>query len=112
MRQAASEKLAIIWLVKGSHPLGRITLAKLGIPQTISYRWCTRYLDCNICILLTKLTAFEEDMEAVKKALQPQESAPLHFHPNLAKLYERLVHELGALLNKPDFKQKAGTDLR
>ena len=41
--------------------------------------------------LLTKLTAFEEDLEALEKALKPQESAPLYFHPNLAKHYERPV---------------------
>jgi hypothetical protein len=62
--------------------------------------------------LLTKLTAFEEDLEALEKALKPQESAPLYFHPNLAKHYERLVYDLRALLNKPDCKQEAVTALR
>ena len=62
--------------------------------------------------LLTKLTAFEEDLEALEKALKPQESAPLYFHPNLAKNYERLVYDLRALLNNPDCKQEAVTALR
>ena len=62
--------------------------------------------------LLTKLTAFEEDLEVLEKALQPQESAPLYFHPNLAQHYERLVYDLRALLNKPDCKQEAVTALR
>ena len=62
--------------------------------------------------LLTKLTAFEEDLEALEKALKPQESAPLYFHPNWAKHYERLVYDLRALLNKPDCKQEAVTALR
>ena len=39
-------------VVEGSHPSGRIMLAKLGIPRTTSYHWCNLYLDCNICILL------------------------------------------------------------
>ena len=62
--------------------------------------------------LLTKLTAFEEDLEALEKALKPQESAPLYFNPNWAKHYERLVYDLRALLNKPDCKQEAVTALR
>ena len=62
--------------------------------------------------LLTKLTALEEDLEVLEKALQPQESAPLYFHPNLAQHYERLVYDLRALLNKPDCKQEAVTALR
>lgn len=62
--------------------------------------------------LLTKLTAFEEDLEVLVKALQPQESAPLYFHPNLAQQYERLVYDLRALLNKSGCKQEAVTALR
>ena len=62
--------------------------------------------------LLTKLTALEEDLEVLEKALQPQESAALYFHPNLAQHYERLVYDLRALLNKPDCKQEAVTALR
>jgi len=52
------------------------------------------------------------DLRSPKKALQPRESAPLYFHPNLAKHYERLVYDLRALLNKPDCKQEAVTALR
>ena len=62
--------------------------------------------------LLTKLTAFEEDLEVLEKALQPQEPAPLYFHPNLAMHYERLVYDLRVLLNKPDCKQEAVAALR
>ena len=62
--------------------------------------------------LLTKLTAFEEDLEVLEKALQPQEPAPLYFHPNLAQHYERLVYDLRALLSKSGCKQEAVTALR
>tara|TARA_B100000780_G_C20871389_1_gene346548 strand:- start:214 stop:468 length:255 start_codon:yes stop_codon:yes gene_type:complete len=68
MRHATSEKLVIIRLVEGWRPWGRTTLAKLGIPHSIFYHLYNRYRDYNICILLTKRTAFEDDIEALKKS--------------------------------------------
>ncbi len=106
MRHAASEKSEIIWLAEGSHLSASMTLAKLGIPRTIIYHRYNRHLDYKICIFLTKLTAFEADLEVLEKALKPQELAPSYFHPNLAKHYERLVFDLRDLLNKPDCKQQ------
>ncbi len=44
MRYAASENLEIIRLIEDSHLSARQTLAKLGIPHTMFYRWYDRYL--------------------------------------------------------------------
>jgi hypothetical protein len=41
--------------------------------------------------LLIKLTVFEEELAVLDKALQPEESAPIYFHPNLAKHYEKQI---------------------
>ena len=46
MRYAASEKLEIIELVKGSHRSARKTLAKPGIPRTTFYRPLSGMLAC------------------------------------------------------------------
>ena len=40
------------------------------------------------------------------------ESPAIYFHPNLAKHYEKLVHQLQSLLNMPECKQEAITALR
>ena len=62
--------------------------------------------------LLTKLTVFEEELAVLEKSLQPEDSAPIYFHPNLAKHYEKLVHQVQSLLNTPECKQEAVTALR
>ena len=62
--------------------------------------------------LLTKLTVFEEEIEVLEKALRPEEPLPIYFHPNLAKHYEKLVHQFQSLLNTPECKQEAVTALR
>ncbi len=62
--------------------------------------------------LLSRLDALEEDLNVVEKTLRPQEAKPLYFRPNLAEHYARMVSELRALLNKPECKQEAVTDLR